>query len=154
MSEGTISIKKAVPIIVLTWILSMVTTLALVYFVPFILPRSWHGVAMFSGTSIKAGNRFYVSSDHWRIYWFAKPDPLNENTSFRFFVFNSEEAFAPYFESDTLTASDFEKQYFSGILLSFNQPPAGFEYITGKGGFFIDVLADSAKWIITVEAYY
>jgi len=36
MSEGTISIKKAIPIIVITWILSLVTTLAVAYFTPFI----------------------------------------------------------------------------------------------------------------------
>lgn len=38
MSEGAISIKKAVPIIVVTWILSLVTTLALVYVAPSIFP--------------------------------------------------------------------------------------------------------------------
>jgi hypothetical protein len=36
MSEGAISIKKAIPIIVITWILSLVTTLAIAYFTPFI----------------------------------------------------------------------------------------------------------------------
>ncbi|MEM4703652.1 MAG: hypothetical protein QXJ02_01075 [Candidatus Bathyarchaeia archaeon] len=34
MSEGTISMKKAVPIIVVTWILSLLSTLAIVYFAP------------------------------------------------------------------------------------------------------------------------
>jgi molybdopterin-binding protein len=38
MSEGMISIKKAVPIIVITWVLSLVTTLALVYVAPSIFP--------------------------------------------------------------------------------------------------------------------
>jgi hypothetical protein len=36
MSEGAISIKKAIPIIVITWILSLVSTLAITYFTPFI----------------------------------------------------------------------------------------------------------------------
>jgi len=40
MSEGTISIKKAIPIIALTWILSLVTTLAIVYVAPSIFPIS------------------------------------------------------------------------------------------------------------------
>ena len=35
MSEGAISIKKAIPIIVVTWILSLVTALAIAYFTPF-----------------------------------------------------------------------------------------------------------------------
>jgi hypothetical protein len=36
MSEGAMSIKKVIPIIVITWILSLVTTLAIAYFTPFI----------------------------------------------------------------------------------------------------------------------
>ncbi|MCW3985852.1 MAG: hypothetical protein NWE91_05530 [Candidatus Bathyarchaeota archaeon] len=36
MSDGIFSLKKAVPIIVVTWILSLVTTLAITYFVPFV----------------------------------------------------------------------------------------------------------------------
>ena len=38
MSKETISIQKAIPIIVVTWILSLVTALALVYFAPSIFP--------------------------------------------------------------------------------------------------------------------
>jgi len=38
MSEGAIPIKKAVPIIVVTWILSLVSTLAIVYVAPNIFP--------------------------------------------------------------------------------------------------------------------
>ena len=38
MSEGTFQIGKAIPIIVVTWILSLVTTLALVYVAPSIFP--------------------------------------------------------------------------------------------------------------------
>lgn len=40
MSEGAISIKKAIPIIVITWILSLVTTLAVVYVAPNVFPFS------------------------------------------------------------------------------------------------------------------
>jgi hypothetical protein len=38
MSEGVLSIKKAIPIIVVTWILSLVTTLGIVYVAPNIFP--------------------------------------------------------------------------------------------------------------------
>jgi len=38
MSEKTLPMKKMVPIVVITWILSLVTTLALVYFAPNIFP--------------------------------------------------------------------------------------------------------------------
>jgi hypothetical protein len=40
MSEGAISIKKAIPIIVITWILSLVATLAVVYVAPNVFPYS------------------------------------------------------------------------------------------------------------------
>lgn len=40
MSEGAISIKKAIPIIVITWILSLVATLAVVYVAPNVFPFS------------------------------------------------------------------------------------------------------------------
>jgi len=36
MSEGAFSMKKAIPIIVVAWILSLVTTLVIAYFVPFV----------------------------------------------------------------------------------------------------------------------
>ena len=38
MSEGAISVKKAIPLIVVTWILSLVTTLTIVYVAPSIFP--------------------------------------------------------------------------------------------------------------------
>jgi hypothetical protein len=38
MSEGAISIKKAISVIVVTWILSLITTLAVVYVAPNIFP--------------------------------------------------------------------------------------------------------------------
>jgi len=146
MSEVRLQLKKAIPIIVVTWIISTVTTLALVYIVPISLPRSWHEVAKFSGTGTKPDNAFYASSDHWRILWFASPDPLNEDTSFRFWMFSSGNIIPPQFESNTFTASDFDKQHFNQL--------AGVEYITGRGRFIIDVLAESASWEIIVEAYY
>jgi hypothetical protein len=40
MSDGAFQIKKVIPIIVLTWILSLVTTLAIVYVAPSIFPIS------------------------------------------------------------------------------------------------------------------
>jgi len=36
VSEGKISMKKAIPIIAVTWIISLVTTLAIAYFTPFV----------------------------------------------------------------------------------------------------------------------
>ena len=36
MSEGKISMKKAIPIIVVAWVLSLVTTLVIAYFTPFV----------------------------------------------------------------------------------------------------------------------
>jgi len=39
MSESTLTLKKAIPIIAVTWILSLITTLAVVYVEPNLLPR-------------------------------------------------------------------------------------------------------------------
>ena len=39
MSEGSISIKKIAPIIAVTWILSLITTVGLVYVAPSIFPQ-------------------------------------------------------------------------------------------------------------------
>ncbi len=36
MSEGRISIKKVIPIVIVTWVLSLITTLMIVYFAPFV----------------------------------------------------------------------------------------------------------------------
>jgi len=44
MSTGTIPFKKVVPIIAVTWILSLVTTLAIVYVVPSIFPTVQTGI--------------------------------------------------------------------------------------------------------------
>ena len=146
MSESTLTIKKAIPIIAVTWILSLVTTLAFVYVVPIILQPTWHEVAKFTGDSTIPDNAFYISSDHWRILWFASPNPLTEDTSFWFWMFKSGDIYPPYFDLGTLTESDFEKQFMNQC--------AGVEYITGAGRFVIDVWADSASWEIIVEAYY
>lgn len=43
MSEGGLSIKKALPIIVIAWVLSLVTTLVVAYFVPF-MPIGTHQI--------------------------------------------------------------------------------------------------------------
>ena len=45
MSEGAIPIKKAIPIIVVTWILSLVTTLAVFYIAPNIFPLTSEKIA-------------------------------------------------------------------------------------------------------------
>jgi len=42
MSGVTIPFKKAIPIVVVTWILSLITTLTLIYFVPKIFPQTWN----------------------------------------------------------------------------------------------------------------
>jgi len=47
MSEFRLQLKKAIPVIVVTWILSSVTTLAVVYFAPDIF-RTWHEVVTFA----------------------------------------------------------------------------------------------------------
>lgn len=61
MSEGSISIKKAIPIIVVTWILSLVTTLALVYFAPFV-PIGTNQISDSSVTSDKIADGAIITT--------------------------------------------------------------------------------------------
>jgi len=61
MSEGKISIKKAIPIIVLTWILSLVTTLAIVYFTPFV-PIGTNQIGDSAVTSGKIANAAIITT--------------------------------------------------------------------------------------------
>ena len=49
MSESNLTLRKAIPITAVTWILSLVTTLAVVYVLPIILRPTWHEITTFSG---------------------------------------------------------------------------------------------------------
>lgn len=61
MSEGKISIRKAIPIIVLTWILSLVTTLAIVYFTP-LVPIGTSQIGDSAVTSGKIANAAIITT--------------------------------------------------------------------------------------------
>ncbi len=145
LSEETIPIKKAIRIIAVTWILSMVTALAIFYFLPNLFPRTWHEVARFSGTDTRPTDFFIIPSDNWRISWHVSGNPLTETTSFWFWVHN-DKTILPVFDLGTLTEVDFEAAFFS--------TPSGVEYITGSGRFQIEVLVENVAWEIIVEAYY
>lgn len=61
MSEKTLSIKKAIPIVVVTWIFSLVTTLTIVYFAPFV-PVGTNQIGDSAVTSGKIANGAIVVS--------------------------------------------------------------------------------------------
>ena len=148
MSEESIWTKKTVSIIAVAWILSLVTTLVVVNFVPSLPTGTWHEVAQFHGTTTTPTDAFNIPSNQWRIRWIAQPNPLpsNEKTSFRFWAYPIDNYSYTAFELGTLVASDFEKAFFTMT--------SEVEYITGSGSYGIDVFVDGVEWDITIEAYY
>lgn len=149
MSEATFPFKKAIPIIVVTWILSLVTTLAIVYVAPNIFPPTWHEVAKFAGDSLYGYTRettdvFCIKSNHWRIECSVLADyPPSEDAEFRFYV-DQEGGGVRTLTFRRLTPSDFEWK--NSFIMS--------EYITGSGSYSIEVVAYYVLWGIIVEAYY
>jgi len=147
----SVAIKKAIPIIVVTWILSLVTTLAIVYFAPNTFPRTWHEVARFShyftDYDKNTTNVFNVPSNYWRIEWHASTGSFtaSEDRTFAFKLLSEGEeadAFTPTL--CTVTPADFD----------WDSLWSGTEYITGSGSFYIRVTATNVSWIIAIQAYY
>ncbi len=152
MSEVRLQLKKAIPIIVVTWILSAITTLALVYIPPILLPKSWHEVETFSGSFqervAEDTDSFHISSDHWRIRWHVDREPPPPEEVEFFFIVNLLD-----FRLRRLTIEDFrapEGHPVGAWLYSLS----GTEYITGSGEFAIRVVGARLEWEIIVEAYY
>jgi hypothetical protein len=136
MSELTSTLKKAIPIIVVTWLLSLVTTLAFVYVViPSIFTPTWHQVERFEGYDTDDyWNSFDVSSMHWRIRLGLFGDLQSDNGSFQLTV-------------DDFVLREFPWEYLWGGYMVDN-------YFTGSGLHYIEVDAENVEWVITVEAYY
>jgi len=137
MSELTSTLKKAVPIIAVTWILSMITTLAVVYFAPNIFPKTWHEVARFEGTTAEETPDFYVPSINWRIIWSVDMEQyIPEDARIKFYLIG------------------YQSFLFREFIPKFRYED-GEEYLTGSGSWSIAIVADGlAKWHIIVEAYY
>jgi hypothetical protein len=146
MSESALTLKKVIPIIIVTWLLSSVTTLAIVYFSPNIFPKTWHVIETFEGWDTdKLKTQLYrnwtdVPSMHWRIGLSVKPynwtlsDP-NEDAKFQLTV-------------DDLTLRELDWEDIGLWYVSK-------DYFTGSGRHYIDVYADGdVEWVINIWAYY
>ena len=135
MSESTFPLKKVIPIIVVTWILSLVTTLAVVYFAPNIF-RTWYEMERFEGNDTDDyWNTFDVPSMHWRIRCGVFGLPIGSRDS-RFH----------------LTVDDFTLRELTWEYVGYGY--SGENYFTGSGLHYIEVYADNVEWVIIVEAYY
>ena len=82
-------------IVAITWILSLITTLVVVNFVPAIPKKSWHLFEFYEGTflgSIDEPDFLYyeitIPSDIWKISWrvYSNQTPLPEDVLFYFKV--------------------------------------------------------------------
>ena len=149
MSEGRISLKNAVRIIAVTWVLSLITTLAVVYVLPTIRQPSWHEVVRFADNFVdyrRETKFFSVPSDHWRIHWDAMTEiPAPEEAWFRFYVdLESEGRQSRSFKLRELRTDDFE----------WEPSWSGVEYVTGSGSFSIEVVGKAVLWGIIVESYH
>ena len=148
MSEGAIPIRKAIPIIVVTWILSLVTTLAIVYYALNASPKTWHKVVTFAEEydvyTREEDKFFHVPSEHWKIEWTVMPNtyPPSEDAWFAFHL-DSEDYIT--FTQVAVTPTDFEW---------YPMGHSGTEYITDSGDFSITVSGEGVLWAIKVEAYY
>jgi len=158
MSEAKFQFKKAIPIIAITWILSLATTLAFVYLMPYVFPPTWHEVATLSGTFQEFDaeyDSFSIQSNHWRLLWRVEcDDPPSDDVHFFFLVRYPD--YEPWvlstFVSRRVRLEDFRapKAVESEWLTSIS----GTEYITGSGEFRVWLNGCSLEWEIIIEAYY
>jgi len=154
MSEATFTFKKAFPVIAITWILSLATTLAFVYVVPIILRPTWHEITTFSGNFQELDNEFtsefHISSNHWRLHWEVMcEEPPPEDVEFRLFL--KGESNYPLTQITWLTQSDFKRSIGQEYWSSLRDKT---EYITGSGVFDLAIVGARLDWEIIVEAYY
>ena len=149
MPEVTYPLRKTIPIIVVTWILSMVTTIAIVYYAPNFLPRTWHRVEYLSITFEDFRETTYVvnvPSNCWRIGWgagHARMDDLPESeiNSLTIYLDSNDTRFHALC---TITPTDFE----------WRPVWDGSKDITGSGQFYIIVAGEHVRCNIIIEAYY
>jgi len=145
MSESTFPLKKVIPIIVVTWLLSLVTTLAIVYITPNIPPRTWHEIATFYSQDYEKGpiNIFeefsHPSSNLWRIRWGMTAD--SEDASFGFLVF--------HISVDPVSSRPVCQLGLDGV-----EDASAVEYFTGTGSFTLHVFFNACTWSLGIEAYY
>ncbi len=155
--------KRMILIILVTWILSLVTTLAFVYVViPNILrprPATWHEVTGFSGTfqefDIEDTDIFYIPSDHWRLHWTVTTGtPPPDDVEFRLFI-ELNSTHGRYYPSLVwLKSADFQASQHPDDGQDWWGYRDGTEYVTGSGWSSFRLRGARLDWEITVEAYY
>ncbi len=156
MFEGMIPLRKSIRTIVVTWILSMVTTLAVVYFAPRIIPRGWHEVATFSGAfqgfDSELTDIFHIPSDHWKVNWEVDCEvPPPEDVEFRLSGLVGGHWWGP-FTLRKVWLEDFRRATQQGV--EWWGHVSGIEYVTESGDFWLIISGVSVDWEVTVKAYY
>jgi hypothetical protein len=130
---------------------------------------SWQEVARFSGTfqefESQDTDRFYISSDRWRICWGVVSD-YNMSTDappedVEFLLLLRDESYPQlntppggyYYATVTwLKLADFSGSIEQGTERFYVRN--GIKHITGSGEFYLRLLGASLDWEIIVEAYY
>ena len=153
MSEGSFWNKKTISIIAVTWILSLVTTLVVVNFVPILRTKSWHFVEGFGDKFQDEGGyqefEFRISSEHWRVNWgllFNIKFPLPEDA-----FFHASISEAPYGSAIFLHVTR-EDLFARGVGNDTTQF-AEIQYLTGSGEMRLRVSGAWVRWSIVIEEY-
>ena len=161
MTEESIWDKKTIRIIAVTWILSLITTLIVVNFVPAIPKNSWHRVEDYSGTlkgTFEVPDLVYIepiiNADIWRISWRVSSDenPPPEDALFYFILSGTPDTntVTQEYPRNYVTKEDFRwdregwyKQYEEGV-----------EYFFGSGRPTLTIQGIKLDWRIIIEEYY
>ena len=170
LSRETERVKRNSRIMLISCIIMVFIVVGVISATVFWKPTStWHEVARFSGTfqefDSENTDRFYISSDRWRIYWIVKSDYNSsadappEDVEFRLFIYSksnpdpSETHWDGFYVTVAwLKLADFGGSIGQGYEWFYRKD--GTEYIIGSGEFYLRLLGASLEWEIIVEAYY
>lgn len=155
-SNKKYSRNQLLRIIIITWILSFVTTLVVVNFVPAILEKSWHRLEFYQGTfygSAELPDFFYfepkINSDIWRIKWDVRHDQTipPDDVLFYFAITNESPTSYP---RNFVTKEDFRSDRGG----EYKRYDDGMEYFVGSGEKYLMIQGIKLEWTVVIEEYY
>jgi hypothetical protein len=170
LSRETEKVKRNSRIMLISCIIMVFIVIGVISATVFWKPTStWHEVARFSGTFHEFDSedldRFYISSDRWRIYWMVESyyndstDAPYEDVEFRLFLHSESnpDPSVPRWSGFYVTVAWLKLADFGGFIGQSHEwvyIKDGTEYIIGSGEFYLRLRGASLEWEIIVEAYY
>ena len=157
MSGYEISRAQLIKIVVITWVLSLATTLFVVNFIPTLPTSRWHLLTYYEGSFEGSLDEpeyvFYepsILTDVWRITWHVHSDeiPIPEDVLFYFRV--GYDTSQIEFPRNYVTKEDFRSDR-GGF---FKSSADGIEYFFGAGKKYLTIEAIDLDWTLFIEEYY